>query len=177
MSLQAFVEQDLRSCSAPPMLESETLFAYPVEGLSQSTFSIDMKRIPSEGSLLVKKVVDNGLDDEDADNFSAAEIVKLCKDQVGCRMLQDNLTEGSQLFQNYLYSSVLPHMAELMTDPFGNYLCQVLINLSNVSQLQKIIQLVQPHLLKIALNNYGTRSVQKLIEVAHRQMCESDLVP
>lgn len=56
-------------------------------------------------------------------------------------------------------------MAELMTDPFGNYLCQKLLEVANDFQLSRIVDTIAPSLVSISLNMHGTRAVQKLVEV------------
>lgn len=63
-----------------------------------------------------------------------------------------------------VFSEVFDHMNELMTDPFGNYLCQKLIEHCNDQQRLTIITKVAPDLVAISLNMHGTRAVQKLVE-------------
>jgi hypothetical protein len=47
---------------------------------------------------------------------------------------------------------VIEHIVELMTDPFGNYLCQKLLDHCNETQRAAIVQRVAPHLISISLN-------------------------
>lgn len=49
-------------------------------------------------------------------------------------------------------------------DPFGNYLCQKLLEYSNDDQRTTLINNAAPQLVKIALNQHGTRALQKMIE-------------
>jgi hypothetical protein len=49
-------------------------------------------------------------------------------------------------------------------DPFGNYLCQKLLEYCNDDQRTIIIETVAPELVNISLNMHGTRAVQKMIE-------------
>ena len=51
-----------------------------------------------------------------------------------------------------------------MPDPFGNYLCQKLLEASNDDQRTLLINNAAPSLVKIALNQHGTRALQKMIE-------------
>ncbi|KAI9323821.1 armadillo-type protein [Dichotomocladium elegans] len=51
-----------------------------------------------------------------------------------------------------------------MTEPFGNYLCQKLIEHCDDRQRDILVDTVAPDLLKISLNMHGTRAVQRLIE-------------
>ena len=50
------------------------------------------------------------------------------------------------------------------TDPFGNYLCQKLLEFSNDEQRTILINNAAPEMVKIALNSHGTRALQKMIE-------------
>jgi hypothetical protein len=63
-----------------------------------------------------------------------------------------------------VYDQVIEGFPELMTDPFGNYLCQRLIELCGDEQLLYIIQIITPYIGMIGSNAYGTRAVQKLVE-------------
>lgn len=49
-------------------------------------------------------------------------------------------------------------------DPFGNYLCQKLLEHCDDHRRLKIVQTVANDLVNISLNMHGTRAVQKLIE-------------
>ena len=52
----------------------------------------------------------------------------------------------------------------LLVDPFGNYLCQKLIEHCTSFQIGMIIDLISSQICTIALNMHGTRSIQTLIE-------------
>jgi len=57
-----------------------------------------------------------------------------------------------------------PHALLTLTDPFGNYLCQKLLEYSNDEQRTVLINNAAPQMVKIALNQHGTRALQKMIE-------------
>lgn len=89
----------------------------------------------------------------------------LARDQYGCRFLQKKMEEkGSESLVSLVFEEVYDHIAELMTDPFGNYLCQKLIEVCTEAQRSAIIHRIAPDLVHISLNLHGTRAVQKLIE-------------
>ncbi|KAI8380635.1 armadillo-type protein [Choanephora cucurbitarum] len=90
-------------------------------------------------------------------------LYELCKDQNGCRFLQTKLEESTANV-NKIYQEIYCHFVDLMTDPFGNYLCQKLIEKCNDDQLTEIVSVIAPEFLKICLSMHGTRAVQKLIE-------------
>lgn len=52
-------------------------------------------------------------------------------------------------------------------DPFGNYLCQKLLEFSNDDQRTALIRNAAPQMVTIALNQHGTRALQKMIEFIH----------
>jgi hypothetical protein len=92
------------------------------------------------------------------------KIVKLAKDQHGCRFLQKKLEEKNEEDLKLIFNEVYDHIAQLMVDPFGNYLCQKLVEHCNDTQKSSIIKAVSGDLVKISMNMHGTRAVQKLIE-------------
>ena len=51
-----------------------------------------------------------------------------------------------------------------LLDPFGNYLCQKLLEYSNNDQRTHLIRNAAPDMVKIALNSHGTRALQKMID-------------
>ena len=51
-----------------------------------------------------------------------------------------------------------------LADPFGNYLCQKLLEYSTDEQRNVICESVAQDLVNISLNMHGTRAVQKMID-------------
>ncbi|KAI7558425.1 hypothetical protein KC346_g23035, partial [Hortaea werneckii] len=92
------------------------------------------------------------------------KIYMLCKDQHGCRFLQRKLDERDEPTIQTIFNEVKDHIIELMTDPFGNYLCQKLLESTNDEQRTALIRNAMPAMTKIALNQHGTRALQKMIE-------------
>ncbi|KAL4069308.1 ARM repeat-containing protein [Scleroderma citrinum] len=92
------------------------------------------------------------------------EILALCKDQHGCRYLQKKLEEGIPEHRDMIFRETFGHFADLMTDPFGNYLCQKLLEHSTDEQRNLICESVAQDLVNISLNMHGTRAVQKMID-------------
>jgi hypothetical protein len=52
----------------------------------------------------------------------------------------------------------------LALDPFGNYLCQKLVEYCEDDQRMMIVEKVAPDIVTISLNMHGTRAIQKMIE-------------
>lgn len=98
----------------------------------------------------------------------SGQIYSLCKDQYGCRYLQKKLEESVHDPSNpslaIIFKHVYPNIIELMTDPFGNYLCQKLLEYCWDEQRTLIVKKVCEDVMRISLNMHGTRAVQKMIE-------------
>ncbi|KAL1224509.1 putative pumilio [Cardamine amara subsp. amara] len=91
----------------------------------------------------------------------------MAKDQHGCRLLQRIFEDGSALDAMIIFNEVIPHVVELMMDPFGNYLMQKLLDVCNEEQKTQIVLMATSEpgqLIRISLNAYGTRVVQRLVE-------------
>ena len=122
-----------------------------------------------------KNTFSNGL----AHHFVNADVLDfeghlllLCKDQQGCRFLQRKLDECKDGDLDLLFREVSTSFPELMIDPFGNYLCQKMLDYSTLDQKKEVVDLVIPHLVSICKNSHGTRAAQKLCEV----VASTDLV-
>nr|KAJ3422709.1 hypothetical protein HK105_006825 [Polyrhizophydium stewartii] len=111
---------------------------------------------------------------EEASRFSnvslddlVGQIAILSKDQHGCRFLQRKLEEQNEKNLNIIFGEVFAHFSELMIDPFGNYLCQKLLEFCTEEQRTLLVENVSHDLISISLNMHGTRAVQKLIELVN----------
>lgn len=91
----------------------------------------------------------------------------LCRDQHGCRYLQRKLEDGDADHIQSIFVETCPCIQELMIDPFGNYLCQKLFEHCNEDQRSALIATASRVLPDIAMNQHGTRALQKMIEYVH----------
>lgn len=91
-------------------------------------------------------------------------IYQLCKDQHGCRYLQKQLENRDPEHIKKVWLETCAHVVELMTDPFGNYLCQKLFEYCNDDQRTVLVQNASKDMIRVALNQHGTRALQKMIE-------------
>ncbi|KAK0705325.1 armadillo-type protein [Lasiosphaeris hirsuta] len=91
-------------------------------------------------------------------------IYTLCKDQHGCRYLQKQLENRIPEQIHMIWLETNQHVIELMTDPFGNYLCQKLLEYCSDEERTVLIQNAAKDMVRIALNQHGTRALQKMIE-------------
>lgn len=91
---------------------------------------------------------------------------RLSRDQVGCRLLQQSLDEDGPYAATAILKEGLPFLTEAMTDPFGNYLFQKILEKVTPEEKLVLISTVGPRLVNAALNLHGTRSVQKVVEMS-----------
>jgi len=149
-------------------------------------------------SFLVKDVVDNCIQEEDSprayppaftayssdvadfapgyylspeDQEVMVNAYEMAKDQMGCRVLQRKLETNDEFITRIVFSQTLLHFPELMVHPFGNYLCQKLVEVCSESQLKMLLDLIAPQLFDLSLDPHGTRVVQKVIEIFGQAEC------
>ncbi|GAA6007253.1 uncharacterized protein JCM10292_003957 [Rhodotorula paludigena] len=104
------------------------------------------------------------------------DMLSLCKDQFGCRYLQKKLEDGNPEHRDMIFNEVFPHFAELMTDPFANYLAQRLLEFATDEQRDALIESISGELVSISLNMHGTRAVQKMIDYLSTQRQVQSLI-
>lgn len=91
-------------------------------------------------------------------------IYDLCRDQNGCRYLQRRLDEGQPGATAAIFRELVPHFSKLMVDPFGNYLCQKLVECCSKEQREEVLRRIGRDLVGVSMNMHGTRAVQKIID-------------
>ena len=67
-------------------------------------------------------------------------------------------------FFKCLINNMIPILANIMSNQFGNYLCQKIIEISDSQTLSIIVNSLQQSIVDVSLNIHGTRVVQSLIE-------------
>lgn len=93
------------------------------------------------------------------------KVYETAKDQHGCRYLQRWLdTNCDPEAVHVLMDEIIPHVAELMTDQYANFLIQKLFDIMPDDVRYKVALVAAPHISLIALTPHGTFSVQKMIE-------------
>ncbi|ETS79063.1 hypothetical protein PFICI_08916 [Pestalotiopsis fici W106-1] len=96
-------------------------------------------------------------------NFQGG-ILELCKDQHGCRYLQKQLENRLPHEIHMIWLETNAHVVDLMMDPFGNYLCQKLLEYCTDDERTVLIRNAAESMTRIAFNQHGTRALQKMIE-------------
>uniref|UniRef100_A0A7N0TWY6 PUM-HD domain-containing protein n=1 Tax=Kalanchoe fedtschenkoi TaxID=63787 RepID=A0A7N0TWY6_KALFE len=93
----------------------------------------------------------------------------VAKDQSGCRFLQDVVEQHNPQAIQLIFDEVVEHVVEIMINPFGNYFMQKLLDVCTEEQRTQILHVVtrEPgELVRVSVNDHGTRVIQKLIETA-----------
>lgn len=88
-------------------------------------------------------------------------VLALAKVQYGSRLLQRLLARGSHI--DLILNETLEELPALMTDAYGNYLCQQLFEVCTPSQRRQILTRLGPCAAQIAEDRRGTHSMQALI--------------
>lgn len=89
-------------------------------------------------------------------------VVPLAKDQLGCRYLQKQI-DDNPVFLNLILPNILSSAEELCNDPFGNYLIQKVITLTNLEQSESFINIIEPYIFEICVSAHGTRVIQTIV--------------
>ncbi|KAI9295088.1 ARM repeat-containing protein [Neoconidiobolus thromboides FSU 785] len=97
-------------------------------------------------------------------NTHIGKIPILCLDQHGCRYLQKKLEEENYEQTDIIFKEVFPKFPTLMTHPFGNYLCQKLVEHTKPEHRLQLLKSITPILVFISMDMHGTRAVQKMLE-------------
>lgn len=74
-----------------------------------------------------------------------------------------------------MYEQIKPFFLDLILDPFGNYLVQKLCDYLTAEQKTLLIQTIYPNVFQISINQYGTRSLQKIIDTVDNEV-QIDLI-
>merc|ERR1719242_2373055 len=91
------------------------------------------------------------------------EILRLSRQQVGCRLLQ-RLLETDEPGRLIILNEVFSSLNTLVIDPFGHHLVLRLLDFVKYEDRKRILNQLNEDLLAVSLNVHGTRVVQKLLE-------------
>lgn len=86
------------------------------------------------------------------------KIVALAKDQHGCKFLQRSLGSVTKNEIDMLFLEVITHVAQLMVDPFGNYVVQKLVEVCSEEQRTQILLMItqnEVELVSICIDMHG----------------------
>ncbi|TKA69765.1 hypothetical protein B0A49_05219 [Cryomyces minteri] len=123
----------------------------------------------SQARVIQQRRMQNGEDNARFANVQLeslqGEIYGLCKDQHGCRYLQKKLEDRNPEHVQLIFLETNEHVTELMTDPFGNYLCQKLLEYTNNEQrtIEMIIDALRNEVVQLIQDLNGNHVIQKCL--------------
>jgi hypothetical protein len=91
------------------------------------------------------------------------DILRLSRQQVGCRLLQ-RLLETDEPGRLIILNEVFSSLNTLVIDPFGHHLVLRLLDFVKYEDRKRILNQLNEDLVAVSLNVHGTRVVQKLLE-------------
>lgn len=92
-------------------------------------------------------------------------LIDNCRDQNGSRLIQQHFEKADPAEREQMFQQILPHAFSLMTDVFGNYVIQKILELGNDEQKAAIHETMEGRILELCQNTYGCRVVQRALEV------------
>jgi pumilio RNA-binding family len=91
--------------------------------------------------------------------------VEFAKDQEGSRFIQSAVDYASPEALDNIFLEIFASPLELVTDIFGNYVLQKLLDKGNTAQLTFAAERLRGHVVELTMQTYGCRVIQKCIEV------------
>ncbi len=82
-------------------------------------------------------------------------VVEFSGDQHGSRFIQEKLDSASAEEKKTLFDEVLPHARQLMTDVFGNYVIQKMLEHGDDEQRAVLAREMEGNVLSLSLGTYG----------------------
>lgn len=94
--------------------------------------------------------------------------VEFATDQEGSRFIQGAVGTAVTEALDDLFREIFESPLELVTDIFGNYVLQKMLDHGNASQLTYAAERLKGNVVELTLQTYGCRVIQKCIEVMPR---------
>lgn len=91
--------------------------------------------------------------------------VEFAQDQEGSRFIQRAVDTAASAEVDALFREIFHSPLDLVTDIFGNYVLQKLLEIGNEQQLEYAATRLQNNVVSLTLQTYGCRVIQKCIEV------------
>ena len=104
---------------------------------------------------------------------------KLIKDQSGCRILQKKLNEKNSDFLILFYEKIKDKIPDLINGQFGNYLIQKFAEcclFRNIKLMEDMLQCIKDNLLNHSIDPYGSRVIQKILELMNKEDFKSTIL-
>eukprot|EP00392_Amoebophrya_sp_AT5.2_P010083 g10136.t1 len=98
---------------------------------------------------------------EELKNVSVDDLLEIAKDKWKSRSLQRSLMENDQEMTELIYQKAEPGFVQLLSDQYGNYLSQKILEHCSDEQFDLLFAKVEEKLASLANEVHGTRAVQK----------------
>ncbi|XVF37988.1 hypothetical protein REPUB_Repub20aG0058900 [Reevesia pubescens] len=98
-------------------------------------------------------------------------IISLAMTEVGSKYLQDSLLLKDSIINKLIFDGVIKYIFQLMTNQYGRYLFQKLIELEDQNQLRMIMQKLTVYngeIFNASIDRFGSYSIKKLIKVLEK---------
>ena len=97
-------------------------------------------------------------------HVTVEELLEIAKDKWKSRSLQRSLMENDVIMSELIYEKAEPAFVQLLSDQYGNYLSQKILEHCSDAQFDFLFAKVEGKLAALANEVHGTRAVQKFVE-------------
>ena len=94
----------------------------------------------------------------------------IAKNKYGCCMMQRSIECGTQEQSNSLIYLSLQHSKYLITDQYGNYVLQYIIQTKNVEFIQHIVSLILTNIPKYCKQKFSSNVIEKCLEYSQPEL-------
>lgn len=101
-------------------------------------------------------------------------VVTLARTQNGSRQVQNAIAQGTNKAREQIFEEILPSLVSLMTDVFGNYVIQVLVDHASDEQLSIIVTALNGQIIHLSEDLKSNYVIQKIIENAAKVAAKTD---
>ena len=97
--------------------------------------------------------------------------LKYYEEKSNCKQMEDNLeaNKNNKIYFINFYNEIKFSIVHIINHQYGNYLMQkffeILLYQENIQIFNEIFNIIREHLFEISIDNYGTRVIQKLLEM------------